>query len=129
MLVRSECQYFLSNLAAVCTKSILFYSFLPNCKRDGVGVGEMGSNCIFWEENLHVYWIIMREWPKNNFPILRHLDNFSALVHFIRLSPHPPSPLQFDTKEYLTCWKIIYVYIKPNWRYYLRKSLQCCRAE
>ena len=28
---------------------------------------------------------------------------------------------------YLTCWKIVYVCIKPNWRYCLRKSLQCSR--
>ena len=30
-------------------------------------------------------------------------------------------------QEYLTCWKIIFVHIKPNWRYRLRKSLQCYR--
>ena len=53
--------------------------------------------------------------------ILRNLDN-SPMVYFIR------HHLKLGKKEYLTCWKIIYVYIRPNWRYCLIKSLQCYRT-
>ena len=109
MLVRTECQYVLSNLAAGYTRSILLCLIVGR------------SNCKFLEKNLHVHLIIMKEWPKNNSPILRNLDNFPPGVFY---STH----LQLVTKEYLTCWKIIFVYIKPNCRYCLRKSLQCYRT-
>ena len=59
---------------------------MPNCKG--------GSNCKFWEKNPQIYLIIIREWPKNNLPTLRNLDNFPPGAFY-------SIPLQLGTKEYL----------------------------
>ena len=52
MLVRPECWYVLSNLAAGYTRSIFF---VPNC------TAGRESNYKFWEKNLYLDLIIMRE--------------------------------------------------------------------
>ena len=87
---------------------------LPNCRE-----GEGGSYGKFWEKNSQARLIIIREWAKNNHTFYE--------IFIIPLGVFYPTPLQLAAKEYLTCWKIICVYIKPNWRYCLRMSLQCYR--
>ena len=44
---------------------------------------------------------------------------------FYEIRPQCPYVLSNLATRYGTCWKIVYVYIKLNWRYCLRKSLQC----
>ena len=56
--------------------------------------GRRGSFCKFWDKNPQVQLIIIKEWPKNNPPILKNLDNF-PLFGFLST----PTPLQLDPKE------------------------------
>ena len=65
-----------------------------------------GSNCKFWGKNPQVHLIIIREWPKNNTPILRNLDNIPPGV-FIWPT------LQLDTKEY--CNYFTTIFSKTAW--------------
>ena len=105
--VRSECQYVLSNLAAGYTRSTL----VPNCK---------GSQIANFVKKPQVDLNIIREWPKEAPSFYKNLIIPPGVFYL--------TPLQLGTKEYLTIWKIIYVYIKSNWRYFLRKNLQCYRT-
>ena len=50
------------------------------------------SNCQFRGKNAQVHLINTKEWPKNNHPILRNLDNFPSGA-FYSNSPHPAPSL------------------------------------
>ena len=73
-------------------------SFVPNCW------GDQTEN--FLGKNPQVHLIIIREWPKNNTPILRNLDNIPPGV-FIWPT------LQLDTKEY--CNYFTTIFSKTAW--------------
>ena len=64
-------------------------TFVPNYS-GGVKLQIVGK------KTLQVHLIIIREWPKNHFPILRNLDNLSPGAFYLTPPslplPPPPSP-------------------------------------
>ena len=119
MLVRPECQYVLSNLAAGYTRNFVLPLIVG-----GVKLQIFGKN-----RQVHLIIVIII----NNSLILRNLNNFPWCILFDLPPPplHPPThtQTQLGTKEYLTWWlKIIYLYIEPNWKYCLGKDWQCYKT-
>ena len=60
---------------------LLLYSSEHNCRGSQIAH--------FWKKNPQVHLIIVREWSKNNFPILRNLGNFPPDAIYSPPIPHP----------------------------------------